>query len=288
MTKYIYWWETEGLRNFGDLVEPYIVRELTKDKIIKVKHPSMRRYKYFLTHYLTAGSIIAEANSSSIVWGSGIMYKNQNVRNAIFLAVRGPRTRKRLLELGYKCPNMFGDPALLLSNFYKPITSKQYKFGVIPHYMDFEFVSKNFENNKEVKIINLIEGSVEDVIDQVNSCENIFSSSLHGIIVSHTYNIPALWVKFGKRLGGDDVKFYDYLESVGIGDFSPDVCSKDISETTLEIMSRNKHKFSLPAASELEMRKQELLKSCPFNKSFSSFLLLEARVKFNFLKNVIS
>ena len=70
---------------------------------------------------------------------------------------------------------------------------------------------------KNTTIINAGIGTnkIENFINQVLECEKIVSTSLHGIICAHAYNIPACWMKIGNRLIGDDVKFFDYFESVG-------------------------------------------------------------------------
>ena len=88
------------------------------------------------------GSIIESlANKESIIWGSGAMYGGEKVlyeKPKKVLAVRGPLTRKYLLSQGVDCPEVYGDPALLLPKIYNPLIEKKYKLGVIPHNIDFE------------------------------------------------------------------------------------------------------------------------------------------------------
>jgi hypothetical protein len=60
-----------------------------------------------------------------------------------------------------------------------------------------------------------IQDPIEEVIDQIVSCEFVASSSLHGIIASHAFGIPAVWVKFRDLPSGDDSKFHDYFQSIG-------------------------------------------------------------------------
>ena len=48
----------------------------------------------------------------------------------------------------------------------------------------------------------------------------IFSTSLHGLIISHAYGIPAIWIKAG-NIGTDGFKFKDYFSSVNIPYYSP-------------------------------------------------------------------
>ena len=59
------------------------------------------------------------------------------------------------------------------------------------------------------------------IIDEINSCQVIISSSLHGIITCHAYNIPCLWYKFSEKIVGDGIKFADYFSSVNIKPYNP-------------------------------------------------------------------
>ncbi len=168
---------------------------------------------------LCIGSIITWMTTPrSIIWGSGIVYPEREI-SAIpkkVLAVRGPLTRKYLLDRGIDCPEIFGDPALLFPRYYKPKRSKKYKLGIIPHFRDKEnMLLEKFRNDKDILIID-----VQNVhpwtkfIDDICSCEYIASSSLHGIIVSDAYNVPNVWVEFAE--GERKVfAFKDYLSSVG-------------------------------------------------------------------------
>lgn len=56
---------------------------------------------------------------------------------------------------------------------------------------------------------------IEDFVNQLCSCEYIFSSSLHGLIIADAYNIPNKRAIFGNKLIGGDFKFNDYELSKG-------------------------------------------------------------------------
>jgi pyruvyltransferase len=70
---------------------------------------------------MVIGSIIGwMTNKDSIIWGSGVR-EPDNPLPAIprkVLAVRGPLTRKYLISQGVECPEIYGDPALLLPKIY--------------------------------------------------------------------------------------------------------------------------------------------------------------------------
>ncbi len=264
----LYRWKGErqdNLENYGDLLSLYLAKKLSRKKIIPIKPPSKGFQKYFFKNYLSIGSIISSATEKSVVWGSGIIKADENIRRAIFLAVRGPRTRKRILELGHDCPETYGDPAILLPNFYNPAVQKKYKIGIIPHYVDYKEVVTVYKGNKTTKIINLMTNSIEGTTQEILKCEHIISSSLHGVIIAQAYRIPALWVKFSNKLFGDNIKFYDYYESMGIN-FTKEffIAPKDLSIKKIEKLLETNKEVLLQDEKILELRKNELLKSCPF------------------------
>ncbi|MCM1147048.1 MAG: polysaccharide pyruvyl transferase family protein [Bacteroidales bacterium] len=136
------------------------------------------------------------------------------------LAVRGPLTRKILLDDGFECPEVYGDPALLLPRIYKPKPQKKrYRIGFIPHFHDLNscLLSRLVDSMPEdCCVINLKKyKSFESVLDLINSCQYVVSSSLHGLIISDAYGIPNLWVKFRSDPEQDAHKYQDYFLSVG-------------------------------------------------------------------------
>jgi pyruvyltransferase len=270
MTIRLYWWQekrADSRENYGDIMSKYLAEKISNKKVITVSHPSKRLYMYLLKHYVSIGSIISSANKNSIVWGSGIIKKDDNIRKAKFLAVRGPKTRERILEKGFQCPEYYGDPALLMPNYYINNLKKKHTIGIIPHYVDYKEVSEQFKNNDLVKVIDLLTYNVEKTTEEILECERIISSSLHGVIVSQAYKIPALWVKFSNKLSGDNVKFYDYYESVGVP-FKNEIFI-ELEQLTLNLLKKllDSNKTVLLANEELlELRKKELMSSCPFIK----------------------
>lgn len=77
-------------------------------------------------------------NAKTYVWGSGSINGGRIKAdlNIKIKAVRGPLTRKTAILSGYECPEIYGDPALLLPYAYKPNINNKYKVGIIPHYCD--------------------------------------------------------------------------------------------------------------------------------------------------------
>lgn len=264
----LFWWNEVKLmhksrENYGDLLGKYLVEKISGKKVRFVIPKKWSIFNYVQPIYVTAGSILAHVNKHCIVWGSGIINKDQQVKNAQFLAVRGPQTRKRLLELGYEVPEIYGDPALLLPNFYHPAIEKKYQLGIIPHYNDYKLVKEWYKNEDTLKVIDLMTLDVEQTTDELLTCEQIISSSLHGLIVAHAYEIPAVWVKFSDKLFGDGIKFQDYFESVGINNYVPTTMNNFVSQDKLQ------HLFvdypRIPDIIKLDRCKNDLIESCPFN-----------------------
>lgn len=190
-------------KNYGDLLTPYIFKHFN----ISFEFADLSN-----ANTLCIGSIIVHAKKDSIVLGSGLIKKKQKPNPlANYKFVRGPYTRSRILELGGTCPQVYGDPALLLPLIWEHQTP-EYEVGLVPHIINYEEAKENFPY---YKIIDLTKDP-KVVTQEITSCKKIISSSLHGIIVAHAYGIPAAWVKFSNKLVGDDIKFYDHYTSINL------------------------------------------------------------------------
>jgi pyruvyltransferase len=204
-----FWCRIPSRPNFGDALTPWLVQRLTGRHPVFVR-PEDPRHKYFVT-----GSILSYAGARCTVWGSGIMSGDDSVSSAAnLLAVRGPLTRARAVACGADCPPVYGDPALLLPRFYRPTSNQRRRMGIVVHFSDSPRLAASQCSSKDIQWID-IQDPIESVIDQITSCEFVASSSLHGLITSHTYGIPAIWVKFCDLPSGDDSKFHDYFLSIG-------------------------------------------------------------------------
>ena len=129
-------------------------------------------------------------------------------------SVRGPLTRSCFLAQGYGCPELYGDPGLLLPLVYHPaVTGKQYSLGLIPHYVDYQKCKNMYRQHPDIKIVNVCQ-PVEKVVNEIRQCKATFSSSLHGLVVSHAYGIPSVWVEMSDLVTGKGYKFRDYYGSL--------------------------------------------------------------------------
>src|SRR5699024_9384076 len=128
-------------------------------------------------------------------------------------AVRGKLTSESLVRQGFQKCDVYGDPALLLPLWLKPSSKKQHFLGIIPHHSEVDYFIEKYSD--KYFIIDLRTTNVHRIVEEINSCERILSTSLHGVIVAHAYDIPALWIKKG-YIGTDGFKFHDYFSSVKI------------------------------------------------------------------------
>jgi hypothetical protein len=66
------------------------------------------------------------------------------------------------------------------------------------------------------KIIDILQANtVAKFVEEIHTCELILSSSLHGIILADSYNIPAYHTILSNNVIGGEFKFRDYYASVG-------------------------------------------------------------------------
>lgn len=206
-----YYKHPEGAGNFGDEVGPAIASAMLGREAESTE---------FMEPVLfTVGSVCHNLIAGCHIWGSGILKYHINTTDFQVHAVRGPRT-ERFLRGIIDLPETvaWGDPALLLPDFYQPTIRPELsdKIGFVPHWSWWD---KYWSQAEELEIfydIHLINptDSWESVVDQIASCHRIISSSLHGLIVADAYDIPNLWLAQDLADHQPQLKFADYFESI--------------------------------------------------------------------------
>lgn len=169
---------------------------------------------------LSAGVSAGAATGNSAVWGSGIISKGDLVQSGVeYRAVRGPITRDAVRRVAGECPEIYGEPALLLPLFYTPSLPRPgHRLGFVRHVLH---QGRNFSFNgvKDISLIGVGEEAVKRVVDEISDCEAILTTSLQGLAIANAYGIPARWCVFSdenSRGVGDGSDFLDYFDAFGI------------------------------------------------------------------------
>lgn len=242
--------------NFGDALSPLMYKFFSgKDAIYTSSRDSPK--------HLSIGSILNHAQPGDTVWGSGLAWLHDKVSTGINIAAtRGHITKSICEKAGNKCSDVFGDPAMLLPLMYEPSKIKKYELCIIPHIADYNYISiPEKYSNKCIKVD--LNFSPEEVVSLVTSCNNVLSSSLHGLILADAYDIPNTWCKFSDRILGDDTKFYDHFTAVRRRYMSPLLLKGDTKfsfDKIIEAIAKcDQSKFTTTD-------RQLLLNACPFNE----------------------
>lgn len=204
--------------NWGDDINRFLLEGLTGRQVVFV--PNSRICEIIIgKRYSVIGSVISIYNQNNVsICGSGILLPEQKIRGKPLriYSVRGPETRRVLLENGISCEEKYGDPALLLPLVYIPKIKKTQKYAIIPHINTKEDISDIVSAFQSAVIIDMAKYEEwVSVIDAICSSEYVISESLHGLIVAETYGIPCVWVEFQDHSKDWSFKFIDFFESIG-------------------------------------------------------------------------
>jgi pyruvyltransferase len=195
--------------NFGDMLTPLILQKYGVIEIPTKKDEAL----LFCT-----GSIIERIPKefTGYILGSGLIYDHTIVLPyAKFIALRGVLTRERL---GAPKKTVLGDPGLLVDKLLKRRQNKKYVVGFVPHYVDKnDPVLKEISERFPDKIANIdIQQDPISVIKEIDKCEYILSSSLHGLITADSLGIPNAWILLSNKVLGKGFKFKDYASALNI------------------------------------------------------------------------
>jgi len=206
-------------KNFGDAVGHILYNFLS---VTKLNHVEINPNKI---SFLTVGSILNLATNKHIIMGSGFIKLDDELKHKpyLILSVRGPKTRDKLLKMNIDCPEKYGDPLIVFPLLYNEKQSIKYTIGIIPHYIDKdsdklkELLNILKNKNYKINIIDIVTGlNYKPFIDEINKCEYIISSSLHGIIMGLVYGKKTIFTQFSNKVIGDLFKFEDFFLSLNI------------------------------------------------------------------------
>lgn len=214
----LYYWDARpqhGFSNFGDALSEVLVERIIGRKVQVVTDPFNCPKKL-----LGMGSIMNYAQDDDVIWGTGVngkasphsyCFTTLDVR-----AVRGPLTRNFLLARGIECPEVYGDPTLLIPlyfpEFQKPDVPA-YEYIIIPHFSD-EYLFASLPNMVSAKEPWYI------VIQKILNSKFVISSALSGVIVAEAFGIPARLLQIQNKLNTEDLfKYTDYYYGTNRFDF---------------------------------------------------------------------
>lgn len=194
--------------NLGDAISPIIV-----DWMLQKKNIDRDKQIAKTKHLIGVGSIMDNGNYDCTVWGSGVasfvgikiisiqsIYRKYDIR-----CVRGPITKQIMEELNYKCPSVYGDPAVLLPLIYKPTVKKKYNTSIIQHFREAVELPEKYHE------ICIQTDDYKFFVEEILASEKVISSSLHGIILAESYGVPAVFLN--KGVDGELIKYYDWYYS---------------------------------------------------------------------------
>jgi len=169
--------------------------------------------------FLTIGSVLARARGRSLVWGTGAIQPLAHARQAapvtsVFMGVRGPRTSEEILRKHGVYARPIGDPGILLPAVMDPsdVSIPDIDIGVVAHSVD-----KSRFQSEGVDLFQVTNyGTLAEFVESLTRCRRIVSTGLHGMIFAHALGIPAVVVKVGDRITGQEFKFRDYSNWAGV------------------------------------------------------------------------
>ena len=199
--------------NLGDYFGYTLIKHYAK-KRIKVNLNKSIPNKPFLA---TVGSILANFNyikTKCDIIGSGFISEagSINNNNINIKGVRGPLTQSKLSNKN-EVP-VISDPGLLLSDVFDKYQhgNKKTKIGYIVHSVDRPVFYKMFPNC----IDNIIDNysNYKEFISNLLKYDFVFSSSLHGLVFSHSFSVPCRHMFITNKVIGNNFKFKDYYLSL--------------------------------------------------------------------------
>lgn len=203
----------KGVANLGDVAGVAVVGAISGCP------PMTRGHSDHVTRLATIGTIGQAMQWGTVhLWGTGFDagLRAFGDRRAGFAAaphtryvvhaVRGPHSRRTLLQAGLQAPPIYGDGAWFLPRILpRPARPPRYELGVVVHLSELDAIAlegrpvhPRYRHGEAdgVRIITTLHAAswegFRDRLADILDCRRIASTSLHGLIIAEAYGIPCL------------------------------------------------------------------------------------------------
>ena len=245
--------------NFGDELSVFIAHKQHRS----VKHASRTRCNAvfagsLMNNFMTSANTLIRSIfllcPTVYVWGAGFieapdLNEKKLLRRLDVRACRGFLTLevlKQMPEARITDATVVADPGLLAGRLINTSgTVKKHALGVVPHYVDKEDPLLSNISVANSTVID-IQQPPEAFMGKLAECENVISSSLHGLIAADSLGIPNVRMVVSDRIGGGDFKFNDYYSAYGFD-----------SHVTIDLTRRNFSDADLPDIRDMYAIKPE-------------------------------
>lgn len=195
-------------KNFGDLLTPYILETYNVRSVIAPVEEAQVIGIGSIMDRVTPAYTGALWTTGSVSLGPQML--NQRVK---IYALRGVLSQRRVQAP----PCILGDGGLLVHRLArKRKRHATYKLALVPHIVDYQTVQKNvrLSQRPDVLLINLRE-PVHKVLADIDACDAIASSSLHGLIAGDALGKPTIQFRVSTscRIIGGSFKYEDYYSA---------------------------------------------------------------------------
>lgn len=197
-----------GKGNFGDAISPVLIERIFG---FRCEWAGPTECELIAAGSTIEHVLIAKDSNRPILWGTGFMMEADNSISSDdfeIVALRGEYSRERV-----EMPSnglALGDPGILASYLLHDMPKKKYALGIVPHYIDAETPEvQSLSTQRGVKVIN-VRNYPREVVREIAECDCILSSSLHGLVVADSLEIPNSHIKLSNKIMGGSYKLKDY------------------------------------------------------------------------------
>jgi len=210
-------------------------------------------------HYMIGGNILSDANPYTQVWGCGF----SSIKDVLsscprIYAVRGKLTKTMLQNYNVNCPEIYGDPLMVLKRYYNPEKQKMYKYGIV-YDTDDDLIIKKLMTIKNHNFKLIRNQPLLSLVDELCQCDIILTSLLNGIILGDMYCNKSYYINFDMK---EDFMIQDYFTCVS----RPYVV---ITKNEMLNIVKNDRYFEINKSKynyNMTFDEMAFINSCPFRK----------------------